>query len=70
MRDALPARLLGVELVELEEGLDVVADEADRRDDDAADALAAEALQLVFEVRLEPRQLAVARLVAERPGVI
>src|SRR5215207_11428769 len=58
--DALFARLFGVEPVQLEEGLDVVADEADGRDDDAPGACGSEPLQLVFEVRLEPGHPAVA----------
>src|ERR1044072_405417 len=67
VRDALPARLFSVEMVKLEEGLAGVADKADGRDDDTPDALPRQPLQLVFEVRLKPRHLAVARLVAERP---
>src|SRR3954451_22161265 len=70
VRDAAAASLFGVELIQLEERLDVVADEADGRDDDAADALATEPLQLVFEVGFEPSHLAVARLEAERPRVL
>src|SRR5437868_5079231 len=50
--DAFPARLFAVEHVEFVERLDVVADEAQGDDDDAAHALAAEATEFVLRVRL------------------
>ena len=59
-----------VKLIELKERLDVIADEADGNDDDVLRAAIAETLDFVFEIRLQPGQRSIARLISERPWLL
>src|SRR5436853_3111771 len=70
MSNAMLSGLVCVELIQLEERFDVVADEADRHDDQPTHTLSSQPLDLIFEIRLKPGQLSVARLEAQRPGMI
>jgi len=69
MRNAVFAREVRVELIELKKRFDVVADETDGHDHQVLHASAREPFDFVFEVWSEPGQFAVAGLKRERPGV-
>src|SRR4051812_34819109 len=70
MSNAVCSGKVSVELIQLEERFDMVANEADRNDDEASHALSSQTLDLVFQIRLKPGQLSVARLKAQRPRMI
>src|SRR5215213_5729725 len=65
--DAIAARDICIQLVQLKQRLNVIADKTDGHDDDVSNTFMAQSFYFVFQIWLEPGHFSVPRLESEGP---